>query len=441
MGSNNNKPYGAPDFERYYSGQMSAQEMHALEKAALEDPFLADALEGYKATRTPSADLAWLREQLATKSQQKKVVPLTPKKSFPFLRIAALVLLLLGAGWGVFYLMDSRKDTLALEQREEKASTGQKAPAPVVTPDTLPQQTMSVQAESAPATETPTATPKRRQSGKRADRTDEAPAVAATAPVKEEKNADAAPPMLLREQEARDVAAVERKQAVPQALEGRAAGVQLNKAGDTPPSQDTRIRIRGTSTLNTFRGRVVDANNQGVANATVSIRNRKNAVATDEKGYFTLSVSDTAVTASVAAVGFESKNITLNRGKEENNIILSPNAQSLSEVVVVGYGVKKKQNVTGSVSSTMQPQPAEGWQHFEEYVQKNRKGAGELSPQGLKGSVTLSFEVSRKGRPSDIKVDSSLSPSYDEEAVRLLRQGPKWKRVKDSRGKVTIPFQ
>ena len=38
--------YTAADFERYHSGKMSAGEMHALEKAAMEDPFLADALEG-----------------------------------------------------------------------------------------------------------------------------------------------------------------------------------------------------------------------------------------------------------------------------------------------------------------------------------------------------------------------------------------------------------
>ena len=40
--------YTSEDFKRYYSGTMTAAERHALEKAALDDPFLADALEGYK---------------------------------------------------------------------------------------------------------------------------------------------------------------------------------------------------------------------------------------------------------------------------------------------------------------------------------------------------------------------------------------------------------
>ena len=43
-----NNGFTAGDFERYHNGSMSPLEMHQLEKAAMEDPFLADALEGYE---------------------------------------------------------------------------------------------------------------------------------------------------------------------------------------------------------------------------------------------------------------------------------------------------------------------------------------------------------------------------------------------------------
>ena len=39
--------YSVEDIERYLSGGMSAKEMHDMEKAALQDPFLADAIEGF----------------------------------------------------------------------------------------------------------------------------------------------------------------------------------------------------------------------------------------------------------------------------------------------------------------------------------------------------------------------------------------------------------
>jgi hypothetical protein len=40
--------YTLTDIERYLQGNMTAAEMHAMEKAALKDPFLADAMEGFE---------------------------------------------------------------------------------------------------------------------------------------------------------------------------------------------------------------------------------------------------------------------------------------------------------------------------------------------------------------------------------------------------------
>ncbi|WP_315816284.1 hypothetical protein [Paraflavitalea speifideaquila] len=44
------KQYSAADIQRYLEGKMLPAEMHALEQAALEDPFLADAIEGMQQT-------------------------------------------------------------------------------------------------------------------------------------------------------------------------------------------------------------------------------------------------------------------------------------------------------------------------------------------------------------------------------------------------------
>lgn len=50
MQQNNNtyQFYGPEDIQRYLSGSMSAQQMHDMEKAALKDPLLADAIDGFK---------------------------------------------------------------------------------------------------------------------------------------------------------------------------------------------------------------------------------------------------------------------------------------------------------------------------------------------------------------------------------------------------------
>ena len=52
--------YSLADIEQYLQGKLSPAEMHELEKAAVQDPFLADAIEGYQST-----DLTLIKQDLA----------------------------------------------------------------------------------------------------------------------------------------------------------------------------------------------------------------------------------------------------------------------------------------------------------------------------------------------------------------------------------------
>jgi hypothetical protein len=422
-GSNDNIPYTAQDIERYHAGQMSAQEMHALEKAALDDAFLADALEGYQFTKTPTEDVAALKELLAQKTEEEKVVPLAAprKRSYPLLRIAALVLLLLGAGWSVYYLMDNKKDTLALEIKPAKKAVLQKAPAPPA--DSAAVANAPLQTETTTLKMPPTVTLPTERLSKPQEVAPEAPADATTAPsVASVAVADSQRPMLLKDEPSKNEAVALRKQAMPSnALEGRVAGVDLQQV----------------PVNNVIQGRVVDQNNRAVPHASVAIRGTNTGTTTDDKGNFSLKATDTSVNATVAAVGYETKNVTLNNQRPETNIVLNESNQALEEVVVVGYGGKRKKS---AAATSALPAPTKGWQHFEEYVTQNRLSGKELDTESPNGSVTLSFDVNRKGEPTNIKVENPLSPSLDAEAIRLLQKGPKWERKKNSRGKVTIHF-
>jgi hypothetical protein len=69
---NNKKIYTAADFASYHAGTMLAYDMHALEKAALEDPFLSDALEGYVHTNTAIVDVETIKGKLSSKENETK---------------------------------------------------------------------------------------------------------------------------------------------------------------------------------------------------------------------------------------------------------------------------------------------------------------------------------------------------------------------------------
>src|SRR4051812_43173053 len=91
--------YSAEDIERYLKGTMSPKEMYDLEKAALQDPFLADAIEGFSNTsfEESSKHLNEVTAALQAGREETKVVPL-PSKSFYWWRVAAMIIFIAGIG-------------------------------------------------------------------------------------------------------------------------------------------------------------------------------------------------------------------------------------------------------------------------------------------------------------------------------------------------------
>src|SRR5687768_14460319 len=118
---NHSGRYTAEDFERYYSGGMTPAERHRLEKAALDDPFLADALEGYAQTPAPATDAVWLRGELENRMGSSRVVPIKNSGRPSLWRVAVLLVLTGGTAWAVYrYALLSSSDSLA-KTRDETA--------------------------------------------------------------------------------------------------------------------------------------------------------------------------------------------------------------------------------------------------------------------------------------------------------------------------------
>jgi len=131
--------FSAEDIERYQKGLMSSAERHALEKAALSDPFLADALEGFMDTPVDlKADMEELKERLGKRLEEKtRLIPIAPAKSnLYYLRIAAAVIVLAGAGWFFYqFSQDKQKGPIALNDKKDSvADTTNLQPSPTASP-------------------------------------------------------------------------------------------------------------------------------------------------------------------------------------------------------------------------------------------------------------------------------------------------------------------
>jgi TonB family protein len=78
------------------------------------------------------------------------------------------------------------------------------------------------------------------------------------------------------------------------------------------------------------------------------------------------------------------------------------------------------------VSLESQPTFPGGMGKFYAYLKENLRYPAEAKANKVEGHVFLSFVVEKDGSLMDIKVDRKLGGGTDEEAVRILRESPKW---------------
>ena len=371
--------FTAADIERYYEGQMSAAERHALEKAALDDPFLADALEGYAFTSTPLTDINAIQQRLNQKQKRKKIVPLYYK----WIQIAALFVLLAGSGWFLY-----RADFFS------KKEIAARAPAPQKQRENFSSNKLNDSVRAETANPSQVVQPQTRQADK---------AVSSSKKNKKPAENQELPP------------AEKRKSEEPAAAITALARPQKN-------NQATLTTRSANPDREAPAGGKLDAETN---NQTITYKNKSAAPPADSVfGYSTIQ-------GRVAGVDVSNDTIKL-------NVTMQPAHENLNEVVMVHAGAKKR--AIKPVAKFEQPEPVEGWTAFNEYISLNLKEPEDLKVKADQGGVELSFEINGAGEPINIKVEKSLCGKCDEEAIRLLKDGPKWKTSKTNKGKVTIRF-
>ncbi|MCW3465582.1 SusC/RagA family TonB-linked outer membrane protein [Chitinophaga nivalis] len=83
----------------------------------------------------------------------------------------------------------------------------------------------------------------------------------------------------------------------------------------------------------------------------VSIREKgtANGAATNDAGQFKVEVINGQATLQVSLIGFETREITV-RDRKNITVILQPDLKKLTELVVLGYGIQRRANITGAIS-------------------------------------------------------------------------------------------
>jgi hypothetical protein len=473
----NTTPYTASDIEKYRKGELTARESNALEQAALEDPFLADALEGLTTTPASPQELTELHQRLASKvenTKRKRILPIWGRLS-----IAAAIILLLGIGYNLFIQGSSKLNVdRAVTVAKEPAATPPSAIPPTANPAAAKPPTANPPVDNSLAA-TPTTTPAPAPTTKQIA----PPATARTLPAADATIASAERPSSGTSANSSDdktsanraeykvsadstaiVTTKARTDTIAASSDlltnantiakARATALSRLHASDSTALDYRASRFYQTPAPLVYTGRVLDLKNNPVAGATLGFPGSSNLTVTDNQGQFKFSLpsKDSSQQMIVTRVGYDKTYLTLNNlsmANPYNNVIhLTPSNTNLDEVVVIGYGSKRKETKFAAPSESTErldtawtiATPIIGREAYLEYLNKTRKKLGLDST--ITGTETVSFVVSRTGSLSNFKIEHSLSPAHDAGIIRLITEGPAWRllRGRNTRASVTINF-
>jgi len=461
---NHNKSWSDADIRMYLNGDLSPRERHDLERAALDDPFLADALEGWTTVPPGDTGLDDLRSRLAARvTEKERHLPVAWFRR-PALQAAAIVIGLAGIGLTVVYT------SLKHRRPQENAEVAKTVTAPAA-PTHLPQP--------APATEDSTTIKIDRDvtlsdgSVAKADkevivnrRTNAEKKAKAEREVQNTADSDSAafrdiasaPPPSKAELPPTAERVTKDLRAVP-AQDDRAAllrtvpdSLKLNadRKAATPQAfyKFTPAAAAQPSFL-VLSGHVIDNNHHPLAGASVFLNNApKTMTTTDASGYFNFRIRprDTTQQMAVALVGYKQTLVPLNPNTLINNVIQLDEAKaSLNEVVVTGYGAQRKETFAAAPSdagkerldsSWLKVAPVIGALAYQQYLDTAKRSLKLDST--IFGTERISFQVDQKGQITEFKIEHSLSPAHDAGVIQLINTGPSWHLLHGRKGRAVV---
>ena len=392
--------------KEYIQGTGKGKEAHRIERDALKDPFLYEALEGFDAV---SGDHAKRIEEL----QRLIAEAVRPSRGSWFWWSAAASILLLVSVGGYFLLNDTGKNAESLLSLNVE----------IETPDFSPKETKQI--EQTEQTE-------------QEELLLEKPKVMAR---------------VSREEQVQHSAMVESMEIIVQAEHESApaaARVLADSAGDMLSDKLLVLafadeeEIGPDSTVTTIRGRITDQHGEPIPGANIMQKSTNIGTVSDINGRFEMKTDNTG-DLYVSYIGYETQEIPVAQFSSAMNIALLENQIALEEAVVIAYGTQKKRSITGAVSQTApkesasNPEPVIGEKAYKQYIENNMVHPTDDRGKKIKGKVKLSFYINAQGRPINIAIEKSLSDAADAEAVRLIEEGPDW-TLSNKKADLTVSF-
>ncbi len=409
--------------------------MHALEKKALADPFLADALEGIANVSEEEFlnDLSVINKKIG---RRKTAILFTP------FRLAAGVVLLISSIF-IIYQVVPKPEAIALKTEKEDAgnkklkgddeeSNGKGRKLKSENEKSEPESAQVKAERGETKTKNSEQLPLRQHSATAINPSsakslgpeinpsrEEAVQQLASAPASSEVKADAdqvnavAGESPKEKGEDKEIAAG----AQPTTIDKTKKSFALSDARPrhVPFSSAKRVASRFIS------GRVVSAEDgTPLPGVTVMVRDSSAAAVTDLNGNYSISIGDDKGNLIFSFAGLQQEEEDASR-RDHIDVQLKNDPTHLSVVVVTSTGT-----AAGPTPVIRLAEPEGGKKAYDEYLDSNLQYPQEALANNIKGKARIEFTVSEDGSLVDFQVIKKLGYGYEEEMMRLIKDGPKW---------------
>lgn len=473
MSSSNNIPsYNFTHISSYVNGTMSREDMYAFEKVMQADPFLEDAVEGFREANIKKAEteLIAIKATLLPEKESAKIVPFYIAYKTWFSAAAAIIVI--GTIGAVTFAILKPNNT----NQQVAIVTPPSLEKPKAFADTT--KTDSKRPTIASSKPTTSFTLTTNQPVILADKE----VVASLA--KEEsvsslqddevKKADSSSFHVgssvakLTEKELKSRPPV----TIDQALQGRVAGVAVTQ-------QDNRnnqaITIRGASSFNKNQqplyivdGKPYDslppfANVNNIKSIDI-LKDSSSKVygARAKNGVVLVTTNQYFANQEAKSNAFLKESIAKNeatKSLQKSKVVPTQDSiqtakNNLDEVIVVGYGSAKKRDVAASVAKVaIDPldslMPVGGWQYYSKYMNQKIGFIGDTTSNnhlvitdrtGHKlDDIDIEFSVDKSGNAYNVKVITDVDSSQAKTIANAVTEGPKWiSRKKKNKAKIPL---
>ncbi len=357
--------YNKEQFERYLKGEMSSKEAHAFEREVLKDPFAQEALEGLEShdSKTVLDDIKKL--EVGVESNER------PR--FSPMQIAAVVSLLLVSSLAVWLFIDplAKDESLAMDSEVTEESVPESK--------TLPEMEKVVEEDSLVEESLEEETTTRFMAG-------------------EEKEVPEKADQVILAGEVSGPDTIKSIQETELLADAVALDIDL---GDEESNTQGAANFAGDEMTLAFQAGDEDEDEEG--------DEVKSDLALEE-------IASQPVRSETFFAPEKTESSTQRKQAEET--VSAPRmarARSMS-----GVEVEKP------TEARTEAEPVIGEVEFRKYLRESLVYPQSAEENNIKGNVILELTISRTGDVTNIDVKKSLGYGCDTEAIRLVREGPKW---------------